>query len=151
MAILSTGLVNAMLGSSSLKSALANGFINIYASLSADIPATADAAIDGAKHTLIMTVYGDGVSAGLNLGTADSGVIGKAAGETWTGPVLATANAAFFRHVGSADTGAVSATEPRIQGIPGLVNSDLNVGSLAYVSGTTREVKSVSIALPKSR
>lgn len=141
----STGLRNKILDTGSLKSILANGFVHVYASALADIPATADAAIDPAKHTKLLTVYGDGISAGLNLGTADGGAIGKAGGETWAGTVLVDGNAAFFRYVGSADTGALSTTQPRFQGRSGTANAELNLGSIAMVSGTTREVKFVSI------
>ena len=81
----STGLRNKVLDTGSVKSVLANGFIHVYASTLANIPATADAAINPANHTLLLTVYGDGISAGLNLGTASGGAIGKDPGETWAG------------------------------------------------------------------
>ena len=144
----STGLRNKVLDTGSLKAALAGGFVHVYASALADIPATADAAIDPAKHTKLLTVYGDGVSAGVNLGTADGGAIGKAAGETWAGTVLVDGNAAFFRFVGSADTGAASTTQPRFQGRSGTANAEMNLGAVAMVSGTTREIKFVSIGIP---
>lgn len=149
MALLaSTGLRNKVLDTGSLKSALAGGFIHVYASLVSDIPASADAAIDVAKHTKLLTVYGDGVSAGLNLGTAGSGAIGKAAGETWSGTVLATGTAAFFRFVGSADTAAASTTEPRLQGRVGVAGAELNISALALTSGNTQSINFISIALP---
>ena len=118
MALLaSTGLRNKVLDTGSIKSVLADGFIHVYSSTIGNIPATADAAIDPGVHTKLLTVYGDGISAGLNLGTASGGAIGKAAGETWAGTVLATGNAVFFRYVGSADTGVLSTAEPRLQGL----------------------------------
>ena len=80
----STGLRNKILDNGSLKSILAGGFIHIYASALSDIPATADAAIDVAKHTKLVTIFGDGVSAGLNLGVAAAGAIGKAVGDVVT-------------------------------------------------------------------
>ena len=49
-----------MLGTSSLKAALADGFIKVYSCTLANIPASADAAITG-DHTLLLTVYGDGI------------------------------------------------------------------------------------------
>jgi hypothetical protein len=143
----STGLRNAMLGSGSLKSALADGFVHVYACTPANIPASADAAITG-DHTKLLTVYGDGISAGCNLGTADAGAIGKSASESWGGTVLASGNAVFFRYVGSADTGAASTTEPRIQGLCGVSGAELNLSSLALVSGTQRQVNFASISLP---
>lgn len=147
-ALFSTGLRNKMLDTSSLKAAFADGFIHVYSSAIGDIPTTADAAIDPAKHTKLLTVYGDGVSAGLNLGTASGGAIGKAAGETWAGTVLASGNAVFFRLVGSADTAALSATEPRIQGRAGGAGSELFLGSVALTAGNTQAVNFISIGVP---
>lgn len=143
----STGLRNAMLGTSSLKDALADGFIKVYSCTLANIPASADAAITG-DHTLLLTVYGDGISAGVNLGTADGGAIGKAAGETWAGPVLATGSAVFFRFVGASDTGAASTTQPRLQGRVGTAGAELNLSSLTLTSGNTQAVNYVNIGLP---
>jgi hypothetical protein len=149
MALLqSTGLCNKVLDTGSLKSVLADGFIHVYSSTLANIPATADEAINPANHTLLLTVYGDGISAGLNLGTAAGRAIGKAAGETWAGTVLATGNAVFFRHVGSADTGAASTTEPRLQGRVGVAGAELNISSLALTAGDTRTVNYANIVMP---
>ena len=144
----STGLRNKVLDTGSLKAALAGGFVHVYASALADIPATADAAIDPAKHTKLLTVYGDGVSAGVNLGTADGGAIGKAAGETWAGTVLVDGNAAFFRFVGSADTGAASTTEPRLQGRVGVSGAELNLSAMALTAGQTQTINFISISQP---
>ncbi len=149
MALLaSTGLRNKVLDTGSAKSVLAAGFIHVYSSTVTDIPATADAAIDPAKHTKLLTVYGDGISAGLNLGTAGGGAIGKAAGETWSGPVLATGNAVFFRYVAAGDTGALSTTEARYQGRCGTSGAELNLSSLALTAGNTQAVNFASISLP---
>lgn len=149
MALLaSTGLRNKVLDTGSIKNVLANGFIHVYSSSIGDIPATADAAINPAVHTKLLTVYGDGISDGLNLGTADAGAIGKAAGETWAGTVLASGNAVFFRYVGSADTGALSTAEPRLQGRVGVSGAELNISSLALTSGNTQAVNFISISLP---
>lgn len=144
----STGLRNKILDTGSVKSVLADGFIHVYASTLANIPATADAAINPANHTLLLTVYGDGVSAGLNLGTASGGAIGKDAGETWAGTVLATGTAAFFRYVGAADTGALSTTEPRYQGRVGVSGAELNISALTLTAGNTQAVNFASISLP---
>jgi hypothetical protein len=144
----STGLRNKIFDTGSVKSVLANGFIHVYACTAPNIPASADDAINPANHTLLLTVYGDGISDGLNLGTASGGAIGKAAGETWAGTVLATGNAVFFRYVSTADTGAASTTEPRYQGRVGVSGAELNISSLALVAGETKAVNFASISLP---
>lgn len=147
-ALFSTGLRNKMLDTSSLKSALANGLIHVYSSAIGDIPATADAAIDPAKHTKLLTVYGDGVSAGLNLGTASGGAIGKAAGETWSGTILASGNAVFFRLVAAGDTAALSTAAARIQGRAGGAGAELFLGSVSLVAGNPQAVNFISIGVP---
>ena len=144
----STGLRNAMLGTTSMKDALADGFIHIYACTLSDITATADAAIDVAKHTKLVTIFGDGVSAGLNLGTAAGGAIGKATGENWSGTVLASGTAVFFRYVAPGDTGAASTTEARLQGRVGVSGAELNISSLALVAGNPQAVNFISISMP---
>lgn len=144
----STGLRNQLLDTASLKDILANGFIHVYASTVPDIPATADAAIDPAKHTKLLTVYGDGISAGLNLGAASSGAIGKDPGETWSGTVLATGNAVFFRYVAAGDTGTASTTEARLQGRVGISGAELNISSLALTAGQTQSINFISISQP---
>jgi hypothetical protein len=144
----STGLRNKILETGSLKSILANGFIHVYYSTLANIPLSADDPIETAKHQKLLTVYGDGISSGLNLGTAANGAINKSPGETWAGPVLNTGNAVFFRFVGSADTGFASTTEARLQGRVGVSGAELNISSLALVAGNTQAVNFASISLP---
>lgn len=144
----STGFRNKVLDTGSAKSVLADGFIHVYASTLANVPASADDAINPANHTLLLTVYGDGIAAGLNLGTAAGGAIGKSPGETWAGTVLASGNAVFFRYVAAGDTGAASTTEARLQGRVGVSGAELNISSLALVAGNTQAVNFASISLP---
>lgn len=146
--ITSTGFKNKVLDTGSVKSVLAGGFIHVYASTLPNIPATADEAINPANHTLLLTVYGDGIADGLNLGTASGGAIGKDPGETWAGTVLADGNAAFFRYVAVGDTGALSTTQARLQGRVGVSGAELNISSLALVSGNTQAVNFASISQP---
>lgn len=149
MALLaSTGLRNKLLDTGSLKSILAGGFIHVYSSTVSNIPATADAAVDPGVHTKLLTVYGDGISEGLSLGTASSGAIGKDPGETWAGTVLATGNAVFFRYVAPGDTGAASTTQDRLQGRVGVSGAELNISSLALTSGQTQAINFISISQP---
>lgn len=139
----STGLRNSILVTGSLKAALANGFIKIY---SGTPPADADAAVTG---TMLCTI-GDGDSVtGLNLGaTATAGVVEKDAGESWQGTCAATGTATYYRHVGASDTGALSTTEPRIQGTVGTVGTDLELSSVALVSAAVQTIDFYSIAFP---
>lgn len=144
----STGLRNKILETGSLKSVLANGFIHVYYSTLANIPLYADDPIDPVKHQKLMTVYGDGISSGLNLGVAANGAINKSPGETWAGLVLNTGNAVFFRFVGAGDTGLASTTEARLQGRVGVSGAELNISSLQLTAGNTQAVNFASISLP---
>ena len=142
--LISTGLRNKLLGTDSLKSALAGGFIHIYGCDPANVPTSADAAI-GASHTLLLTLYGNGSTSGLKLGTPADGVISKDPNEMWSGTVLASGTARFFRYVGPADTGASSSTEPRLQGTVARVGAHLNLAKVDLVAGDTQAVSFVAI------
>ena len=96
----------------------------------------------------LVTIFGDGVSAGLNLGVAAAGAIGKAVGENWSGTVLASGTAMFFRYVAPGDTEAASTTEARLQGRVGVSGAELNISSLALVAGNPQAVNFISISMP---
>lgn len=140
----SSGLRSNILSNTGLKASLAGGFLHLYASAAANIPASADAAIT-ADHTLLATIYGDGVSSGLHLGTVADGVIGKDPGETWSGPVLVSGTAAFFRFVAPGDDGSASVTQPRLQGTVARTGAHLNLSDPNLVAGTTRAINFVAI------
>ncbi|MBY4612102.1 hypothetical protein K6M90_31490, partial [Rhizobium sp. 9T] len=108
---LSTGLVNAMLASGSVKSIFdAGSEIRVYAGA---VPADADAAIGGA--TLLVTIKNG--SSGITFeATPSAGVLEKNASETWSGTNVATGTPTFYRHVLTADDGTLSTTAPRYQG-----------------------------------
>lgn len=142
--LISTGLRNKLLGTDSLKSALAGGFIHVYGCDPANVPASANDAI-GAAHTLLLTLYGDGTASGLNLGTPADGIISKASSENWSGGVLASGTARFFRYVGAGDTGTSSTTEPRLQGTVARVGGHLNLSKVDLVAGDTQAVSFVAI------
>jgi hypothetical protein len=141
---ISTGLRNHVLVTGSLRSALAGGYIRIY---SGTPPATADAALSG--NTLLVQIGNGDSNTGLNLATsATNGVVQKAGAETWTGTNAATGTATFFRHVASTDTGALSTTEPRIQGSVGTIGTDMELNSTALTSGATQTLDFYQITLP---
>lgn len=141
---LSTGLRNAMLGSADLASSLDLGFIKIYAGVA---PTSADDAITG-SHTLLCTISVAGSGDGISMDAAVSGVIGKNTGEVWSGTNVASGTASFYRHVGAADTGASSTTEPRIQGSVALAGGDMNMTSVALSSGAVQTLDYYTVAFP---
>lgn len=142
----STGIRNHMLATGSAKAALDGGFVHIY---EGPEPASADAAIDPLIHKKLVTIYSDGVSAGVNLAaTAADGFIEKASAETWTGTVLETGTAQFFRHVGPADTGVLSTTQPRLQGTVARAGAELNISSVSLVAAAPQAVNFYTLQLP---
>lgn len=143
----STGLRNGMLTTGSLQDQLAAGFVKIYGGT---VPTSADAALDiGGAHTLLCTISNASSGTGINLADAAvAGIVTKNTGEVWSGVNAASGTATFYRHVGSADTGVLSTTEPRIQGTVALAGADMNFSSVALSSGATQTIDYYTIALP---
>jgi hypothetical protein len=90
---------------------------------------------------------------GLSLeayGSVASGIIEKAAAEVWSGLGLADGTAGYFRYVADSDTGALSTTEPRIQGVVSTSNAPLVISSVNIATGATETVNTFQITLPAS-
>lgn len=139
----STGLRNYMLVTGSLKAALAGGFLKLYAGIE---PATAD---DASTGTLLCTIGLNNTGAGVTLDTAVAdGVVGKVVADVWSGACVASGTAGYYRHVGSADTGAASTTEPRIQGRIATTGAEMNLSSVALVNAAIQAVDYYTINLP---
>jgi hypothetical protein len=140
----STGLRNAMLVTGSLKSQLDGGFIDIYAG---SVPADADAAIGSATVLCTITQDGDG-STGLTLAaTAASGAVSKA-NEVWAGTNDSSGTATFWRFYKTGDTGALSTTAIRLQGIAATSGAELILTSTALAGGAQQNIDYFSVALP---
>lgn len=133
MVKMSTGLCSQLLDTGSLKSIFNLSFVDLYAGT---VPATADASVGAATKIVRVSNASGGTGVTFNA-SAVAGVIAKNAGETWSGVNLATGTVTFFRHVLTADTAAASTTDPRIQGTVGTGGADMNLSSVALVSGAT--------------
>lgn len=133
----STGLRNKMLDTGSLKSRLALGFIKLYTGAE---PTTADAAVTG---TLLATISVSGGGTGLSLDTtAAAGVLAKSAA-VWSGAIVATGTAGYYRFSAVGDTGASSITEERIQGSVGLAGADLNLSSTSLTTNASLSAQTI--------
>lgn len=149
----STGLRKGLLDSASLKDQLDGGLILIYGcvgDVNSKIPATADAAISlGVDHILLCEISlnstGDGISFAA---TASGATLSKNGSEVWSGVNVASGVASFYRHVAAGDTGALSTSEPRIQGLIGLAGAELNLSSVNLSSGATQTIDYYSVTLP---
>lgn len=132
---LSTGARNAMVDSTGLRAALADGTMKIF---SGSQPTTADNAEQG---TLLLQVTEDAGSFtpgsatnGLEFDAAADGAIEKAAAEIWRGLAVAEGTAGWFRFQANAlDAGGASTTLVRIDGTVGKSGS----GADAILSDVT--------------
>lgn len=140
----STGLRNQLLDTASLRDILDLGFIKIYAGT---VPATADDAIGSA--TLLTTISNDSTATGLTMAAeAIDGVLFKEDTETWSGVNVAGGSATFYRHVAAGDTGALSATQARIQGTIAVAGADMNLTSTTLSNGATQTIDYYTLNLP---
>ena len=140
----STGLRNTVMVDSSLRDALANGFIKIYDGTE---PATADAALGGATLLCTISLAASGTGVSLDATAAD-GVASKPTGTVWSGVNAATGTARFYRHVAPGDDGSLSTTQARVQGRIATAGADMNFTSTALVSGATQTLDFYTLALP---
>lgn len=138
----STGLRNAMLMEGGLKEALVNPVLVIY---SGTVPASADAAITGSP---LCTVSDNSTGDPLLFGTAAAGTLPKDPAQVWSGLNTGSGTASHFRIVTGTDTGALSTTEVRIQGLCGTAGSDLNMTSVALSAGAPQVIDACNITLP---
>ena len=135
----STGLRVAMLAAT--KSVLDGGEIRIYGGIR---PAAADDSLGAA--VLLCTVRLNGTG-GIAFDDSTTGILVKPTGAAWTGDNVASGTATFFRVVQPADTGAASTSAPRIQGAVGVVAADLNLDTVALISGLPTPVTSFNIGI----
>lgn len=139
----STGLRNTLLSAGSLKATFdAGSEIRIY---SGTVPADADAAIGAA--VLVVTIKNG--SSGITFDSAAAaGVLVKNTAETWSGIVAASGSPSFYRHVLTADAGALSTTAPRYQGTVGIGGGDMNLTAASLTAGATQTLDYHAVALP---
>lgn len=140
----STGLRNYMLATGSFKQAIDSSIINIYSGVE---PATADDALGSA--VLLCTISLEGTGTGVTLATVPSaGTLTKNPSEVWTGDVLVSGQASFFRMQKPADAGSSSVSAVRLQGTVGLIGADLNFNTINLVSGNARRINNFVAAIP---
>ena len=140
---LSTGLRNAMLDSSNLRTTINGGLIKVY---DGTVPATADAALSG--NTLLCTFSLNSTGAGINFDTTATGdTLAKAPAEVWAGDPAATGTATFYRHVASGDDGTLSTTQARIQGEVG-PGHEMILATSVFTVGVNRELDFYTITFP---
>jgi hypothetical protein len=141
---ISTGLANAMLSGSGLRSALTGMNMRIYAGTE---PASANDSIGSA--VLLVTITDAGGAGALTFETnAVSGMLSKSSSQVWEGTAVASGTATFCRLLLPADGDGSSTTAVRIQGDAGLAGRFLNLTSTAISSAAVQRVGNLSIAMP---
>jgi len=143
---LSTGLRNAILASGSVKDTLDLGFIKIYGGTA---PADANQAENSAQLLCTISVASGGTGITFDA-AASNGTLLKNSSEVWSGIVGLTGEATHYRHVAASDTGAVSSTEPRIQGTIGISGEDMNLSSVNLQNGATQTIDYYVVAMPST-
>lgn len=143
---LSTGCAKKLMDTSPLRTLLNLCKINIYSGAK---PTSPD---DVPTGTLLVTITNNSTATGLTWdATAPGGVLPKAPAETWSGTILATGTAGWFRIWESGDTPAnASTTAVRIDGTISSTGADLNLTNLSLVTGAPFIMSSASLTLPKS-
>lgn len=132
-----------MLDTSPLRTAMNLGFIKIY---SGAVPATADAAVTG---TLLVTISNASTATGLTFELAAvAGALAKTTAEVWSGVNALGGVATHYRHVAAGDTGLLSTTEARVQGLISNVGSDMNLTNTTLTGGATQTVDYYQLQLP---
>lgn len=141
----STGLRSALLSTGPLNSALSSSEIRIFGGT---VPTSADS--DTAGATLLCTIR---AAAGAPLQWApstSSNVLTKDLSQVWSGAVVNTGLATFYRHVLPSDTDDASTTRMRIQGTVGVAGADMNLGNPQLVEFATQGLSAYSVALPEA-
>ena len=146
MAKASTALRNKLLDTAPFRTIFNLGFLNIYAGPE---PTTADDALVGGTHTLLVTISNNGTGTGITFAAAASGgAIVKNAAETWNGVSIASGIPSFYRLVTPTDTGVLSTTEARFQGSIATSGADLDMTLASIPLTTSIPIDAFSVALP---
>ncbi|MDB5886680.1 MAG: hypothetical protein JWR74_2851 [Polaromonas sp.] len=145
---LSTGLRNALAGSTGFAATFANGVIEVYSGAQ---PATADAAATG---TLLGTVtlnsgaFVPGAPGnGLTFAAAANGAVAKSG--VWSFNGVAAGTAGWFRLKGNAvDAGGISTVLPRLDGAVATSGADLNLSQIVIAVSAPSTIDSFSFTIP---
>lgn len=143
----SVGLRNYALATGPVRDAIDLGFIHIYSGIP---PLTADDAINSqGANVLLVTISLDATATGVSMSvTASSGTLEKDTAQIWRGTAANTGLAEWYRHVGPADTGAGTTTEPRYQGLVAQAGAELNMSDPNIIAGADQKIDFYLINLP---
>ena len=153
---LSTGSRNKFNATGSVKSVMADGYIDFYAGSQ---PATADAVETGTllgTVTLASGAFTPGVATnGINMDLSTAGVLAKSVSEVWSFDGLAAAStgtvAGWFRWRENADTRGASTSFARIDGSIGTSSAyQMEMSNAVIVEDVSTIINSFTFAIPAS-
>lgn len=144
---ISTGLAGYLLGTGSLRQAMASSFLRIYAGTE---PEAADAALPP-DAVMLVEISVDGSGTGLTMAATPQGaLITKNTSEVWRGTAIETGLATYFRWVTAGDVGEASTSRVRVQGKVAVAGAELNFSSVAMTSGAIQKVDYFAVAMPSN-
>ena len=144
---LSTGLRQALLGTADFRTEFTGCFVNIYSGSQPTSPN------DPASGTLLAKLYSNYPTntLGLSFDAPVTGVISKAAAETWSNAAAASGTAGWFRIYEAADDPSLaSTTNSRLDGAIATSGGELNMSSTAIVAAAVQTLTSFDVTLPAS-
>lgn len=147
--LFSTGLKTAVLTTDSLRAALLNGKLQVYAGPT--LPVSPDDPLPG-DQTLLVD-YTDTDSGGFDLtfeAAVSAGALVKTAAQVWQGAALANGTATWFRYTKTGDNGLLSTTAIRVQGTVGGAGADLFLATTNMVLGVDYFIDAFAIAVLNS-
>lgn len=143
---LSTGLRNKLAGTDGqgFGEAMNNGVLDIYTGAQ---PTDANQVETGTKLVRLSSTSGTAAEDGLKFGTTGDGTltIGTPA---WSGLILASGVAGWFRFYGSGGTAGSSATAIRFDGAVGVSGSDLDLTHTNLTKDAVLTIKAATIVQP---
>lgn len=144
---LSTGLVNEMVGTAgkNIRELLNGGFIRIY---TGSQPMTADGVETGTLLCTISSTSGSAATDGLNFGTSSGGVLPIGTPE-WSGRVVTSGIAGWFRFYDANLTTGTSGTAIRMDGSVAVAGGDMNLTHTDLTVDTSLTITSGTITQPK--
>jgi hypothetical protein len=143
---ISQGVRDGLAKTGALKTLLDGGKVRIY---SGSPPASPN---DAESGTLLVTVESTEVGNLMTFDTtlAGAGILQKTITETWTANAVATGTAGYWRYVADpADAGGASTTEERVQGTASTSGADMNMSSVAVVSGAPQTIDVFKLTIPE--
>lgn len=146
---LSTGLRNAMAGTTGFAATFANGIIEIY---SGSQPSSADAATTGTLLGVVSTngaAFTPGTATnGLTWATAADGGVSKST-SNWQFTGIAAGTAGWFRLKGNAlDSNATSTTLPRMDGSIATSGGDMSLSNTTVAVGAPNTIDVFQFNIP---